>query len=208
MAIHDDIDLMLYLDGEELDDGARREVESQLEASADDRAKVESLGQVGETVRTYLELSADDADDALSGLWEGIERRLSSNGVTDSAVAAPVRSKTAAPNESMGLMAAVGKWFDNYRGYFMTSAATACAVVVVILVFRQPEEKVVTRTVYQPAPTEVVPVVAPTSTAAEVEELDVFGGSGAVLTIPGEDGEADTAVIWVTPDEFEVEGPI
>lgn len=201
---------MLYLDGE-LDADTRREIESELEASADDRAKVESLEQVGETLRTYLELQTDESDAALAGMWDNIERQLSSNGVHEHAPAAPapVRRKAAeARDADSGLWAAIGRWFDNYRGYFMTSAVTAGAVAAVILIFRQPEEKVVQRTVYQPAPAEVVPAAAAMPSAPEVEELEVFGGSGAVLTLPGEEGEADTAVIWITPDEYEVEGPI
>lgn len=195
---------MLYLDGEELDADTRREIEAELEASSDDRAKIESLEQVGETLRTYLELQADESDAALAGMWGNIERQISSNGVHEHvpAAAAPVRRKAQDARDSdAGVWAAIGRWFDNYRGYFMTSAVTAGAVAAVILIFRQPEEKVVQRTVYQPAPAEVVPAALPS--APEVEELEVFGGSGAVLTIPGEDGEADTAVIWITPDDLE-----
>jgi hypothetical protein len=36
---------------------------------------------------------------------------------------------------------------------------------------------------------------------AEVESIDVAGGSSAVFTIEDDDGE-QTTVIWVTPDDI------
>jgi hypothetical protein len=39
-----------------------------------------------------------------------------------------------------------------------------------------------------------------------VERLDVTGGSGTILTIPGDEGENPTTVIWVTRDDME--GPL
>jgi hypothetical protein len=111
-----------------------------------------------------------------------------------------------------GLWARMRAWFAANRGYVMTSAVTAGAVAVLILVFRPPTERVIEKQ----GPKEIVSVQAPSqdpvvpvaNQPAAVEELSVTDGTGYILTIPGEGGENDTTVIWIEPEDSNVEGPI
>ena len=200
----DDIDLMLHHD-RQLGSAEAAEVELQLKGSPADRAKLTALGQVGEVVRTHLELAADDAETGLDGLWARVERGLAEaeeNPEVESAAAAAARERDAGPRR--GWWAALWSWLDDHRGHFMTGAVTAGAVAALILVFRPAQERVVTRTVQAPARVELSPV----STPAEVEYLDVEGGTGTVLTLPGEGDDDSTTVLWIDPNDDNVEGPI
>jgi hypothetical protein len=200
MARHDDMDLMLFHD-RQLAPAEAAEVDRQLKGSADDRAKVTALGQVGEVVRTHLEIAADEAEPALDGMWGRIERALAEGGVgaTEGLAAAPVAPRAAA---EVGLLGAILAWFDRHRGHFVTGAVTAGAVAALFLALRPTHERVVTRTVQAPAPVEV----RAASTPAEVEYLEVVDGTGTVLTL-GE-GEDTTTVLWIDPNDESVEGPI
>lgn len=203
------MDLMLYFDGE-LSPEEQAEVRAALaEAGDGDEArKLASLGQVGETVRTSLELDTDDVDHRLGAeLWDLVERRITANGQAEAAVAAPAR----APASDGGAWAAVRRWLASNRGHLLTSAVTAGAVAVLILVFRPPTERVIEkpgaeRIVHVPAAS-MDPVVPVSSEPAAVEELSVNDGTGYILTIPGDGSENDTTVIWIEPDE-NVEGPL
>ncbi len=207
MVGRDDIDLMLHHDGQ-LGPAESAEVELQLKGSQADRAKLTALGQVGEVVRTHLELAADDAEPGLDQLWARIEHGLAE--AEDEA--APERERVAPAasererdaGERRGWWAALWSWLDGHRGHIMTGAVTAGAVAALILVFRPAEERVVTRTVQAPTRVELSPV----STPAEVEYLDVEGGTGTVLTLPGEGDDDSTTVLWIDPNDDNVEGPI
>jgi anti-sigma factor RsiW len=200
----DDIDLMQYFDGELPADEVRR-----LEAELDDeaRAKLEALGSLREGVRTHLELSADDAEAALAGMWDRVERRLQANGATAPAVAAKAAAGGAPAAEGGGLWAAVTRFFDRYRGHLVTGAVTAGAVAALILLLRPPVERVVVErtAALPPAPVEATPV---RGAPPEIEFLEVNEGSGTVITMAGDDEDSPMAVIWITPDESNVEGPI
>ncbi len=206
MTRPDDIDLMQYLDGELEGDGAS-EVEAALGQSADGQVVARSLEQVGEVVRTHLELAADDADPRLERIWDRVERRIHANGVAGEAAAAP------APKAATGgIFAGIWRWFEDHRGHVMTGAVTAAAVAVLVLVLRPPTERIVER----PGAERIVkvpvepksPIVPVKSEPAEVQELSVSEGDGYILTIPGDDGDNDTTVIWIDPDESKLEGPI
>lgn len=208
MTRPDDIDLMQYLDGE-LEGAESAEVEAALGGSADGQAVARSLDQVSEVVRTHLELAADDADPRLERMWERVERRIHANGAAgeDEAPAVPASAKA-----SGGIFAAIRDWFEERRGYVLTGAVTAAAVAVLVLVLRPPTERIVER----PGAERIVkvpvvqknPIVPVKSEPAAVEELSVNEGTGYILTIPGDDGDNDTTVIWIDPDESKLEGPI
>jgi hypothetical protein len=208
MARHDDIDLMQLHDGE-LDDAADAAVRAQADGSADDRAKLQAIDQIGEVVRTHVEMAADDAEPRLAAMWAGIERRIQSNGEGVQAVAPAPAAPPA--RERRTLRMGFGGWLDRHRGSLISGALAAGAVAVLFLVLRP--ERVVERQgperiVRVPAPVEAAPAAVPVGAPAEVEELTVVGGTGSILTIPGDAGENDTTVIWIEPDEDDMGGPI
>ena len=205
MVGRDDIDLMLYRDGE-LSPAEAAEVELQLKGSQEDRAKLMGLEQVGETVRTHLELAADQVEPGLDRLWARVEQGLAERGQTAATTSADRASSSVDRERGAegGVFAAIHRWLDRYRGHIMTGAVTAGAVAALILVLRPAEERVITRTVQAPARVEVMPA----STPAEIEYLDVVDGTGTVLTLPGEGGDDSTTVLWIDPNDDSVEGPI
>ena len=210
-----DMDLMMYADGE-LEGDEARAVATWLAKDEEARAKVESLRQVGEAVRTYVEIEADRAEvdvPAFAQLWDRIERRVHANGhaTPDRAPAAPrARRKPAA--ESTGLWAAIRGWFENHRGHVLSGAVSAGAVAAVMLAIG-PRERVIERTTEVRSTGGVVGGGTPAalrSEPPEVEELEVYEGSGTVLTIePDDDDDSAAAVIWISNDDAEnTEGPI
>jgi len=231
----DDIDLMQLADGE-LDEAestalaARLDASTRAEADAtsdaeplagaeDAQIKLAALDQMTDTVRSYLELAADDAEPALDAMWERIESRIGSRSEARAADAAPNETQAEAvfsdPAPREGLWARLVRWFDSHRGHFVTGAVTAGAVAALFLLLRQePAERdpvAQAPTPITPTPVRPPPVPAPTIVASppQVESLEVMTGSGTVFTIPGDDGdESNAAVILVTFDESDVEGPI
>ncbi|MBT8493052.1 MAG: hypothetical protein KJO07_08335 [Deltaproteobacteria bacterium] len=199
-----DLDLMLAYDGE-LDDERARE----LLAADEDRAA--GLSELTELVRGSLEARADEHDEALAGLWDRVERRIHSNGAgkaSASEVARPAAAKQPGPTFGERLTA----WFIGHRSHFLTGAVSAAAVVLIMAtVGPEPETRTEIRTVKVPAePVKTAPVKEDEATPPEVESLEVYQGSGTILTLPGEDGESETSVIWLTPADAEdtMEGPI
>lgn len=187
MSAADDLELMQHADGE-LDERTRAEVEARLAKSADDRAKVQSLGEVSELVRTRLELSADDVPARrFEAMWGQIERSLDR--------AAP---RETARRSQPGVWARFTTWFERYRGHVLTGAVSAGAVAALALILR-PDGR--TETVTRPGAINVQP--AALRMAPEIETLDTPDGEGTVLNIEDEDG--NTTVIWVSPADT-VEG--
>ena len=209
-----DLELMMYADGELGADEARA-VAAWLAKDEDARVKVESLRQVGEAVRTFVEIEADEAEvevPAFAQLWDRIERRVHANGHTEKAAepARPRAPRRRAVEKSGGMWASIRSWFENHRGHVLSGAVSAGAVAAVMLAVGA-RERVVERTVYKPSP--VVGGAAPAalrSEPPEVEELEVYEGSGTVLTIePDDDDDSAAAVIWISNDDAEnTEGPI
>jgi len=209
-----DFDLMRLADGE-LDAEERADLEAALAAdpakAREAEQKVEAIGHVGEAVRGHLEMSADEADarpGAFDRMWAEVEKRIG----LDEAAELPARAP-AAPLGLWGrLWGPFSRWVDTHRGHVLTGALSAGAVAALALVLR-PDPTVVkvrepiavpTPRVTEPAPiqdTDVVPVV---HQPAQVESMDVAGGTGTVFTIEDDDGE-ETTVIWITPDDT-VEG--
>lgn len=200
-----DIDLMQFADGE-LDPALRGEVEAEVARDPAAATKIRAMGEATELVRSHLELAADDPaiDARLGRMWSEIDKAITREEASPVKVAAPV---------SPGLWARVTRWIDAYRGHVLTGALSAGAVAAVALILRPSpaaapapivaEGSTTIPTAVTPNPPVADPMVL-TGAPAEVESLEVPGGTGTVFTIEGEDGE-ETTVIWVTPDDT-VEG--
>jgi hypothetical protein len=219
----DDIDLMLHADGELSGDGARA-AESSVRADERSRRVVEAVAEVGEVVRTAVELEVDEAVEApaFAELWGRIERRLHTNGETRApataaagepgsgpavapAAPAPAAPASAEPRSRGGLLA----WLVESRGP-LVAGALAAAVTAVLFLAARPFERTVEREVTVEAPARPLTgsPAAMVSQPPEVENIEVHDGSGMILTIPGEGDENPTAVIWIIPDEDTLEDPI
>ena len=186
MTKNHDIDLMQHADGE-LDD---RELEELLGRDADARAKVDAIGELGEVVRGHLELAGDALPaKRFEAMWSEIDKQL------DLPVpAADVPAKRASTSmDRPGVWGKLTRWIDKKAGYVITGVASAGAVATIALLMRGP-----TTTVIEQQPIPVQPAVhRPT----ELESLETPGGTGTVLRIGGDDGDA--TVIWVTADDTE-----
>lgn len=186
-----DIDLMALSDGE----ADERELEDLLR-DPEARRKVEAVGELGELVRSHLELSADAVPDKkFDALWREIEKGIE-KGIERQREGAsePVRDSAPAP---ASWWRRIGRWFDHYRGHVITGAVSAGAVAALALVLRGPSTD---GPIGAPrGPVEAMPVVQP----AEIQSLDTPGGTGTVFNLKDEDG--NTTVIWVTPEDT-VEG--
>ncbi len=206
-----DAELMLYADGEMTPDEAKG-VAAWLAEDADARLKLESLRQVGEAVRTYAELETDRAEvevPAFADMWSRIERRIHANGITERATqpatSAPARKR---PGALASRWAAVRSWFEDHRGHVLTGAISAGVACALMLALGQ-NDQVGGQTVAEypvPRPTQVKLLSQP----PEVEDLEVYEGSGTILTIePEGDDESGAAVIWISSDkEQNMEGPL
>ncbi len=205
-----DLELMLYADGELAPDEARS-VAAWISSHPDAQAKVDAVRQVGEVVRTYVELEADAAEPRLEDAWSVIARRIHSNGrVVADEEEPPVtrRQPTLAPAQA-GVWAKIRGWFGEHRGHLVTGMVTAGAVAAVMF-FMGPRERVTERTTVRGATVGAGTPAALESQAPEVEDLEVYEGSGTILTIePEGDDDSGAAVIWISNDEDEItEDPI
>jgi hypothetical protein len=203
-----DEELMQYFD-DELDAAERETLRAELAGGGgDDPAAVTKLGaleQIRDSLRAYGELAADDVEPRLDSLWGTIEQRVRANGENENEIAPARIAEQAAPRKRPGMWAAFVEWVVGHRGHFATGALAAAVAVVLMMVIRQPNERVVERVVQVP---ERTAVAASASEPPVVENLEVYGGSGTVLTFPAEDGETATAVIWISRDSDDSEGPI
>ncbi len=207
-----DAELMLYADGEMTPDEAKG-VAAWLAEDGDARLKLESLRQVGEAVRTYAELETDRAEvevPAFADMWSRIERRIHANGITERATqpatSAPARKR---PGALASRWAAVRRWFEDHRGHVLTGAISAGVACALMLALGQNDQVVGSGTVAG-RDTVVQPTQAKLSQPPEVEDLEVYEGSGTILTIePEGDDESGAAVIWISSDkEQNMEGPL
>ena len=184
MAAADDIELMQHADGE-LDDRHAADVDARLERDPDARMKADSLGQMGELVRSHLELAADDVPErSFDAIWRKVDRSISASGVT--------------PEDDRGVWGRVTGWLDRHRGHVITGAVSAGAVAALALLLRTTDDG--TRA---PARGAIDVQPAALRVAPEIESLDTPDGEGTVLNLEDEDGH--TTVIWVSPADT-VEG--
>jgi hypothetical protein len=175
-----DLDLMEHADGE-----------AETDLTAEGRAKVDALHEMGELVRGRLELAADDVPDArFASMWREIDKQIDLK---------KVEARTAAPvvAESAGFLSRLGRWLDRYLSQIITGAVSAGAVATLALVLRGGGASS-THTSHDPI--DVRPVV---HRPAEIEDLDTPEGTSTVFNLDDEDGS--TTVIWVTPEDT-VEG--
>lgn len=206
-----DLELMLYADGE-LEPDEARTVAAWIASHPDARAKVEAVRQVGEAVRTFVELETDAAEPRMDAAWSAIARTIHSNGRPVPAAEqdeppATRRHKTLTRPEG-GLWQKVRAWFGEHRGHLVTGVVTAGAVAALMFAIG-PRERVTERTVLDGVVTGGTPA-ALQSQSPEVEDLEVYEGSGTILTIePEGDDDSGAAVIWISNDEEEnTEDPI
>jgi anti-sigma factor RsiW len=209
---HTDMELMLYADGELSADEAR-EVAAWLAEDAEARRKLESLRQVGEAVRTYTELETDEAEvelPAFADMWQRIERRIQANGQPVARVEVPPppeRARAASERKAPvdGWWAGIRRWFEDHRGHVLTGAFSA-GVAVALMIALGPREQVIERV--RPSAPVVTPAVL-RSQPPEVEDLEVYEGSGTILTIePEGEGDSGATVIWISDDHENKENPL
>lgn len=193
-----DPDVMQLVDGE-LAPAEAAEVEAQVARDPALRGKADGVRELDELVRGHLELAADEAEPRFANLWSQIEKRIEHDRVP---VAVPARKTGSAAIDSgapRGFFGRIGRFFDRRRGYIVTAVVSAGAVAAVALVLRgRGGDRITTAGTTTILVTPVVDHEPP-----EVESLDTPDGTGTVLTIEDEDGDA--AVIWVEPSD-EVEG--
>ena len=208
-----DLELMLYADGE-LGADESRAVEAFLVDHPDARRKVDSLDQMGEMLRTYAELETDEAERAVpafAGLWDRVEGRIHANGSGRTAGAEVEAAAIKAKPTTLGVWASLRRWLGEHRGHMVTGlvgAGAACALMLAL----GPRQTIVQQRTVQVAgetPASSMPVVLQ-SEPPEIEDLEVYDGSGTILTMEAEgDDETSAAVIWISNDDEEnMEDPI
>ncbi len=200
------MELMMHFDGED-----------PVEVSDADQETLSALEELREGVRTYVELEGDAMEPKFDRMWSRIERRIEANGHADEPVEAPAKQRAARVEEQAGVFERIKRWFGDNRGYVFTSMATAAGVALLMLAIRPTEVKPgEPKIVRVPGPTKIVKVPVekivrvPVSSdrvhvagPAAVDSLDVTEGTtGAVLRIPGEEGENATTVIWLSPEDI------
>jgi anti-sigma factor RsiW len=205
-----DLELMLYADGE-LPPEEARQVAAWIAAHPDDRNKVEAVRQVGEAVRTWVELETDAAEPRMDAAWSAIARKLHSNGraaVDEASEPPPTRRQKTLPRPEPGLWATIRGWFGEHRGHMVTGVVTAGAVAA-LMFFVGPRERITERTTVRGGGVVGTPA-ALESQPPEVEDMEVYEGSGTILTIePEGDDDSGAAVIWISNEEEEnTEDPI
>jgi anti-sigma factor RsiW len=173
---------MRFLDGElSPEDG--RDVERALAAPAV-RARADALAQLGGILRARYDLAADEAEERLEAMWEPLRAQVGS------------RPAQARPS----FWGRVRDWIEGYRSHVMTGAVAAAAGALIAIFLTG---QTGTRIVYLPrASTQVA--AAPAD--AEVENLEVYGGSGMVFHVPNDDarlggGTPTTTVIWLSQND-------
>jgi hypothetical protein len=217
-----DLELMMLADGE-LDGDRAREVAAAVERDPVARAKLQSLAQVGERVRTYLEIETDHAESDVrefADMWAGIEReiKLDGQGAGRDEVLAPIRAPMPVPG--MALWATTRNFLSGHRGHILSGLVSAGAVAALMLALGRPERTAgpsgPTRAIGSTpvnnqlpgGPVQIPPALAPAS-PPEVEDFEVYDGTGMVFTLPSEgEGDSSAAVIWINKDQDTVEDPI
>jgi len=194
-----DPDIMQLVDGE-LTPAEAAEVEAAVARDPALRGKADGVRELDELVRGHLELAADEAEPKFANLWSQIEKRIEHDRVPVALPKGRTGSMAIDTGAPRGLFGRIGRFLDRRRGYIVTAVVSAGAVAAVVLVLRgRGDDRVVTAG--GPPTIPVTPVVD--HVPPEVESLDTPDGTGTVLTIEDEDGDA--AVIWVEPSD-EVEG--
>jgi anti-sigma factor RsiW len=187
-----DLDLMMHVDGE-LESAEENAVASRMDEPGT-RGKAAAVRELGELVRGHVELATDEAEPKLSTMWTQLAKRLDNE-------RSAAMSSTAVPvsDSHQGVWGAVGRWFERYRSYVLTSALSAGAVAALALLLRPATLDEIRLGSGNAGTGPVTPTFV--SAPPEIESLDVPNGTGTVLTMADEDG--GTAIVWVTPDDVE-----
>ncbi|HET6612080.1 MAG TPA: hypothetical protein VFG83_08835 [Kofleriaceae bacterium] len=208
---HDDLSalaLMQYADGE-LD-------EPEGAATEAGREQVLAIAELGDGVRHYVDAAIAEGAPDFSALWATVSRRIAANGVAHHEPVAKEVAREAPASSRGGFFAELGAWLDRYRGHFVTGAIAAGAAAALMVAIGGPptpsgqDTAVATGPALPDLGSLTDPGTSPmalASTPPEVEQLEVYGGSGMVLTLPDEDG-GGTAVIWLSGDDDATESPI
>lgn len=208
-SVPSDLDIMMFLDGE-LESAEAERVKGFLEADEDAQAKATSLQQITDLMQASIELDADDAASKLAGLWTGIEAGISQPVPTPVAEQAEAKATDAlVAKASSSSSSSSGAWFGAWQSHIMTGAFVAVAVAVLMIATRPDPVATQETAIRRAAPVVVVPS-ALASQEPEVEQLEVYEGSGIIMMMPGgdADGEAASTVIWISSDDDLVEDPI
>ena len=213
-----DVEIMMFLDGE-LDGDEATAVAQFLEDNDGAASVAASIGQLSELVRGSVELEADAAEDKLAGLWAGIDKAISSNGAPAETPVISIQAK--AEERATEKLVEKAGWFGGWQSHVMIGALAAAAALLVMYVQRSdtPEETVASTSTTSTSATStsakngMQPTIVPVALRfqePEVEALEVYGGSGVIMTVPAdaESDEAATAVIWISSDTDVVEDPI
>ena len=149
-----------------------REVERDLSASPALATKRDALLEMRDLLRARFEVAEDEAEPQLAAMWERVRSGL-----------AP------APPPVPGVWTRVRDWLEAYRSHLVTGvlAAAAGALVATAVTSRLAA---------------TLPGAGAAAESAEVESLEVMGGSGMVFQEPAADKNGSgTTVIWVTSNE-------
>jgi len=225
-----DVEIMMFLDGE-LDGDEATVVARFLEDNDEAASVAASIGQLSELVRGSVDLEADAAEDKLAGLWAGIDKAISSNGAISSGASKDAPAETPiisiqakAEERATEKLVENAGWFGGWQSHVMIGALAAAAALLIMYIQRPtgPGQTTPGQTVAETStqtPTQTVgnggmqPTIVPVALRfqePEVEALEVYGGSGVIMTVPAdaESDEAATAVIWISSDTDVVEDPI
>jgi anti-sigma factor RsiW len=185
-----DIDLMMHVDGE-LESAEESAVAARMDEPAT-RGKAAAVRELGELVRGHVELATDEAEPKLSAMWTQLAKRFDNE-------SSAAMSSTAMPVSEQGVWSAIGRWFERYRSYVLTSALSAGAVAALALLLRPATPDDLSAGNGKAGTGPLTPTFV--SSPPEIESLDVPNGTGTVLTMEDDDG--GTAIVWVTPDDVE-----
>ncbi len=209
MSRRDDEELMAFLDGE-LPPRDAREVEARVDATVEDRRKVEALAELSVLVRGHYESETAAAEPGMAAAWAKLEAQLGAAPPEKATV--PARAQTPRPGEQVGFWQSIVDAVAPRWSHIMTAAVGVAAGALLAAALRPPGAIHIVKVA---APVEV-PVVAPVQPQVmaalaqdtEVDDLEVQSGTGMVFQVPSKNSEKPaTTVIWVT-DETTTEGPI
>lgn len=188
MNVVDDIDLMMYLDGE-LDDVRMQAIAAELQTNAQLKARFDALSIQSEALRTFFETEVDGVQLASGSLWEGIEKEL------DGSAGEP---------ESFSVVASQKK--HSFWKYALTGVVAGVAAAMVVLFLSKPGQTNSTE-VNTPQVADgqgkSSPKLILTSQPTEVESLDVASGGGTLIFLSADDeSEQATPVIWISEEDL------
>jgi anti-sigma factor RsiW len=179
MTMTNDEMLMRYLDGE-LTPTESRAVERDLSASSELARKRDALLEMRDLLRARFEVAEDEVEPQLVAMWERVRSALPST------PARLVRRRSSFER--------MRDWLESYRSHLVTGVLAAAAGAMIATF--------VTSKMAATLPLGAGAGASAAAESAEVESLEVLGGSGMVFQEPAADkNDTGTTVIWVTANE-------